>query len=178
MDSSTDKILFFGYGANKARSKIAYIIGRDPGDHVGAIAEGFVLAVQHLNNIPAKPQSLLRTLYGNEFKAYTLKKGQGLVTGIIWEMTQVDLEKIKQWEFVGEWREIIEIEVESSGGKTTKVLTEKNMDQFKVDGVADGLLYSEFDFVKKNIINPNQTEYYTKKQINKIKNWLATQVAK
>lgn len=168
--------LFFGYGANRARSKIAYIIGRDPGEHVGAIVEGYVLAVQHLTNVPEKPQSLLRELYGNEFKSYTLRKGEGLVLGMVWELSDEELGKIKEWEFVGIWREIVEIEVKSSGGKMVKILTEKVLDNLKVNEVADGLLYSEFDFIKNDeALNPMEKQYYTNEQIKKIKNWLKSQ---
>jgi hypothetical protein len=173
------KFLFFGYGANSDRQKIKQIIGRDPGEGVGAILDNYVLAVQELSLIPEPPRNLLAQIYGNSFKAYTLKKGQGVVSGVLWELNDDELAIFKKWEFVGVWREIIEVEVKSAGQKPVSVLTEKSMDQFPVAQVADGVTYEPFNFkeIEKNNKSPKEDPHYTKQQIEMIKNWLAAQAA-
>src|SRR5438045_1486957 len=114
------KVLFFGYGANKNRRKIAQIIGRDPQESVGALLEGYVLSTQNLNQIPDPPKELLRNLFGNDFKVYTIIKGEGVVQGSLFEITEEELNKISQWEFVPIWRQIIEVNIKSSGNKQIK----------------------------------------------------------
>jgi hypothetical protein len=168
-----EKILFFGYGANRSKQKIKEIIGREPDQGVGAVLKGYTLNVQNLTQIPTDVQNFLQKLYGNEFKAYTLKKGQGIVVGVIWELNEEDLEKFKEWEFIGAWRELVDVEVETSSGDTVKVLTEKSMDKFPSTFIVDGLIYDVFAFSKRKVASPDEQQYYTQKQITTLRNWLA-----
>ncbi len=172
------QILFFGYGANRSRQKIQEIIGKDLGEGIGAILNGYTLNIQNLNQIPEKVQDFLRKLYGNDFKAYTIKKGEGVVLGVIWKIDVKDLEKFKEWEFVGLWREIVEIEVTTSTDEVVKVITEKSMDQFPSTFIVDGLIYDTFAFTKQKVHSPDQQQYYTQKQITTIRNWLAKKTSK
>ncbi len=173
-----ETILFFGYGANRSKSKIGYIIGHNPGESVGATLEGYVLGIQSLRDIPNPPQEFLQDLYGGSFKAYTAKKGEGVIAGVLFELSPEDFQKIKEWEYEGIWREFIEVEVTSSGGKKIKAITEKSLDNYPVSEIGDGILYSEFDFIRQEgiyIPNKEYQEYYTHEQIEKIKAWLALQ---
>lgn len=162
-----DKKLFFGYGANRNRSKIRQIIGKDPGDGVGAILEGYTLHLQNLDQIPEPAQSDLKNIFGN-FKAYTIRPGKGFVAGIVWSFTDEELEKIKQWEYVGNWREIVEVTVKSEDYYTVKILTEKSIDTFPVSEKVDGIVYNELDF-KELEKGSKEDEYYTKSQLEKIR---------
>jgi hypothetical protein len=170
-----DKVLFFGYGANISREKIKQIINRDPGNHVGAVIENYILCSQVLSNLPEPPQKFLQQIYGGSFKAYTLKKGKGIVLGAIWEVTLEELETIKKWEFVGLWREMAEVVIKSSGGKEVKAFTEKSIDKFPVAQVVDGLTYDPFGFKEKEKSVPTTDPYYSQQQAEKIKQWLAEQ---
>lgn len=171
------KILFFGYGAYKSKQKLKEVIGRDPGEGVGAIVEGFTLHVQELVQVPKQAQDDMRRFWGNEFKAYTLRTGDGVVSGIIWEIEEEELVLVKEWEYDGLWREFIEVEVVTSALEKVKVLTEKSMDQFPTTFIVDGLLYDVFAFTRnEGKTDPNKNEYYDKQQIAKIKQWLSTQI--
>lgn len=171
------RVLFFGYGANKSRSKIQQIIGKDPGLGVGAILEGYTLNLQSINQIPDIPRQILLKLYSGEFKAYTIRKGDGVVVGAIWEIEEEDLNKIKEWEFVDVWREIIEVSVKTSSEETLKVITEKAKDEFQTEFIVDGLLYDVFGFTKK-ASDPTKDQYYTQKQLAKIRSWIAKETNK
>lgn len=168
-------ILFFGYGANKSRSKIQQIIKRDPGTGIGAVLEGYTLNTQSLNNIPENPRKIIFQLYGSEFKSYSIKKGDGIVLGVIWETTPEELELIKDWESVGTWRELIEVDVKSSANQIIKVVTEKSHDTYPTDFIVDGLLYDVFAFTQKAASTEKRDTYYTQKQISQIRSWLKKQ---
>jgi hypothetical protein len=171
-----DKKLFFGYGANRSRSKITQIIGHDPGEGVGAILEGYALHNQKLDQIPDPAKAILTKLFGHSFQAYTIRPGEGIVGGIIWSFTQEDLKKIEEWEFVGVWREIVEVIVKSEDLYTVKVLTEKVFDKFSVSNKVDGLYYDEFSFTRvAQEAAPQMNEYYTQKQIEEIRSLIAEQ---
>lgn len=167
------KVYFFGYGANRNREKIYQITGKYPSLEFGAILEGYQLCVQNLDLITEKPRKILTELYGERFKAYTIKKGNGIVSGMIWEITPEDLEKIKEWEFVGDWKEIIEITIRSAGNKTIQAITEKVTDDAQVIDIVDGLSYDEFEFTIKND-SKSKEEFYTQAQIDYIKKQLKT----
>lgn len=170
---SDNKKLFFGYGANRSRSKIKEIIGRDPGDPVGAIIEGYNLYFQTLKQIPNPAGKILRDLFGGSFKAFTIKKGDGLVGGVVWSFTDKDLEKMKEWEFVGEWREIVKVKVKSEDLYEVDVVTEKSIDSDNVENRVDGLLYNEFRFTAR-ARDPDQDKYYSEQQIKKLRKLLSS----
>lgn len=171
-----DKVLFFGYGANRSRSKITQIIGHDPGEAVGAIVEDFKLGIQVVNQVPQQLQEILTSVYGHQFKAYTLTPGEGIVAGVIWAFNKEDLEKLKEWEFIGVWREIVEVRATIFDNTTVKVLTEKSMNQFPITETVDGLLYDEFNFTNLGYKSSADKEYYTKQQLEQINRWIQQQV--
>lgn len=169
------KVLFFGYGANRSSNKLRTLLNRDLGDSVGAVIEGYCLGIQTLKQIPEEISTTLKSIYGEDFKAYTLKKGRGMVTGSLWEITTDEIETIKNWEFVGPWREMIEVEVISSGLKPIKAFTEKAIELQEVDHIVDGLLYQEFNLQRINQNKPSDDPFYTQTQIEKIRGWLKSQ---
>jgi len=95
------KVIFFGYGANKDYYRLREILGKDLKGGESAMLEGFSLATQSLKNISEPPRRILNKVWGDSFHAYTIKRGSGIVAGKAWVLEEEDLEKIKQWEFVG-----------------------------------------------------------------------------
>jgi len=89
------KILFFGYGANKDVNRLKEILGKYPEGGQGAILENYNLAVQNLSQIPPLAQQILKRVWGNNFQAYTICRGNGFVEGRVWLIEEEDLEKIK-----------------------------------------------------------------------------------
>jgi hypothetical protein len=173
---SNKKIIFFGYGANRNRQKISQIIGYDPGEGVGAVLENYILCIQLLIQVPEPIRKFLTQVYGPEFKSYTIRKGEGLVSGTIWELTEEDIGKIHQWEFIGSWREMVNIAVTTSRLTQIQAITEKAPDQQDYEEVVDGLLYDEFRFIDLPQTRAKQTrQYYTQKQIGEIEHWLSQQ---
>lgn len=163
---SMDPVFFFGYGAYRNREKIRQVIGRNSQLEFGAILEGYQLCFQSITHIPQKPQEILRYLYGESFKAYTVQKGEGIVAGVVYKIEQEDLENIRKWEFVGLWREIIAVSVRTAGEKTIQVLTEKAMNDTVISETVDGLCYDEFQFTQRK---EKQKEFYTKEQLTYIR---------
>lgn len=135
------KILYFGYGANRSSQKIFEILGKEPGGGNSAVLEGFNLYTQTLSQIPEKPRSILEKVWGGEFRSYTLKKGEGSVAGVLWELDEDELKKLQEWEFVGYWKEMIQVPIKTSSGETVYAVTEKVTDDQSVEGKVDGLFY-------------------------------------
>ncbi len=168
------KILYFGYGAYRNRSKVEQVIAHPRPEEIGGIAEGYRLAYQDLSQIPQKASDILRNVWGDNFKAYTLKRENGIVSGVVYTITEEDLVKIKEWEFDGLWRDIIEIEIKTSDGFVVKAFTDMAKPDQQVAGYADGLLYNEFAFIiKQEKENIRDQEYYTQQQLEKIRANLA-----
>lgn len=170
------KVLFFGYGAYRNKGKISQVLGHNPGEGVGAVLEGYVLVYQTIDQLPESLREFFRGVYGNDFRAYTIRKGEGVVSGMLWEINDEDLVTLKKWEFEGIWREVVEVTVKSSGGKDARAFTEKANGDQPFHEITDGLSYEEFEN-KRAVQNQKSSEdpYYTNLQIEKIKKWLKTQ---
>lgn len=144
-----DKYLFFGYGANRDKKRIEDILKASEleGEDLevkggeGARVDGLVLAIQDLTQIPEKVQEVLEKVWGDSFRAYTLKPGIGQVAGVIWELNERQFKALKDWEFDGVWREVIEREVIASDQRKIKVYTEKAFDNSPIKEIVDGLNY-------------------------------------
>lgn len=145
-----DKILFFGYGAYQDRERVemALKVSGFEGEDLkfkggyGARLDGMLLAIQKLKQItPSDVQKVLERVWGENFLCYTLKPGNGQVAGVIWELTPKQFEVIKENEFIGTWREIVEAEAITTDQKHIKVLTEKAFDNAPISDIVDGLNY-------------------------------------
>jgi len=91
---------YFGYGILREPTIVNEILGYTPKYH-GAILENYDLGYQIIDQIQKKPGKILEKLWGIGFKAYTIRAGKGIVAGVIWELTETDIEFMKRWEFVG-----------------------------------------------------------------------------
>jgi len=136
-----NKIYFFGYGANRSKTRLNDILEKETAGGYGAVLENYVLAIQTLDQLPLEEQEAVKVVWGENFRAYTLKPGKGLVAGLIWELEEKDLNIIKQWESIGKWRELIEVKVETWDGRQIEAITEKAYDKAPIKKIVDGLDY-------------------------------------
>jgi hypothetical protein len=132
---------FFGYGAFKDKDIFKEIIGHYPLVYFGGLISNFDLGYQILTQIPEKPRQILERIWGTRFRAYTLAKGKGIVTGNIYEITYDDFLLIDRWEFIKEWREFIKVEVTLFNGNKIEAYTTKTLDSQKIEELVDGINY-------------------------------------
>lgn len=163
------KILFFGYGANRSRDRMLRILGKEPINGRGAILEGYALAIEPLDLVPDGPHKILEQVWGKNFRSYTLKKGEGIVSGRVWELNDEDL-KLAEWEFIGIWRELIHITVKLSNNKNVEAITEKIINTDPITEVVDGLNYIDnLNTEKKEGENDPEDDEYKILEIKKIR---------
>lgn len=149
---------FFGYGLLSDRGVVETIIGRDPGPGKTAIVEGFQLVIQTLSQIPDPAKSKLESAWRTkDFRAYTLRSGSSIVSGVIWEISEEDLRKIKAWEFVGTWREALTATAKTSEGQIISVEIVKAPDNQPFDETVNGLRY-ETDLNRKPVVSEESRE--------------------
>lgn len=162
------KIYFFGYGAYRIKERVAQILGHTPEGGYGAVLEGYVLGIQSLEQIPNQAQDILKKAWGDNFRCYTLKPGKGVIAGVIWEIDEKDLEIIKEWEFVGVWREFITAPVKLKDGRViTNAITEKAPDGVPIKEIVDGLNYED-NLNKEGMKDITADDEYKIKEISKI----------
>ncbi len=173
----SDTSYFFGYGANRSSDRLRQILGKEPQAGFGAIAEGFDLAIQTLDQIPKRAQDILRQAWGNEFKAYTLVPGKGMVTGVVWNLDEEDFKMLYAFEFIDLWSKFEVIKVKKFNGKLLEVITTRVLDNAPIAEICDGINYPNnlngtfVGQVKNTTIQKNEDEYKVR-QILKIKDEL------
>ncbi len=160
-------ILFFGYGANRSNERLKDIFGKELEGGYGTVLEGYVLAVQVLEQIPSQAKDILQKVWGQDFKSYTIKPGKGIVAGVVWELDNNQLEVLKEWEFIGIWRELIQVTVTTFDQKTLNVMTEKSPDESSITEIVDGLNYE--NNLNKQGKRTIEIDEYKIKEILKIK---------
>lgn len=154
-------INFFGYGAYRNQERLEQVLGHEISGGVGAQLTGYQLAYQLLNDIPEPPREILRSVWGEGFRAYTLKSNpDGLVVGRLWQILTKDIPAIKEWEFDGQWRELIQVSVKASDGSEFTAYTDKALDKFMIHGNADGLNYQD-------LINERQPLFFKEDEVRK-----------
>ena len=162
------KVYFFGYGANRSRKRIKEILGKEPDGGYGAVINGYTLSYQVLDQVPENPRRILDKVWGENFKGYTLSQGGGKVAGVIWEIEEEDLKKIKQWEFVDEgWKELVRATANTSDGRSITVLTEKAVETLPRKEAVDGLHYE--DNLNKGEPYVSEDDEFRMKEMEKIK---------
>lgn len=141
ISSGLSTIYFFGYGSYRSKERVAEILGHVPFGGYGGIIDGYVLTFQTLDQLPAEPKEILEKIWGDSFRAYTIRPGKGLIAGVVWELTKADTKKIRVWEFDGVWREFPDVVVKTSDGRTIHALTDVALPNQQVKHVVDGLYY-------------------------------------
>lgn len=100
--SSIEKILYFGYGANRDRRMMAAITGNENLVGRPGMLRRFVLCVQRLDQVPASPRAILEESWPSSFESYIIRPGKenDWVTGTIWELTPLERDLVANWELI------------------------------------------------------------------------------
>lgn len=166
------KILFFGYGANRDRKRIEIIfrLAGFTGDDLkleggfGARADGYVLEIQNLQQIPKDSRGSLLKVWGGNFRCYTIKPGTGQVAGVLWGLNAKQFKALKEWECDGVWRDFVEIEITTTDQHKLKAFADKAINDNEIAQIVDGLNYESnlnLEGMKKS--TPDDDEYRIKR---------------
>lgn len=151
----TDKVYYFGYGANRDAKMIAAITGKPESELVGqpGVLEDYRLGVQTLANIPdtilptspvqISPRDALVVNWGEGFTSYVIQHSPGSkVSGIIWELSSAERERVRNWELIDfGWYEDCTGTAITESGLTVDIVTERVADERQVDHFVDGMDY-------------------------------------
>lgn len=166
---------FFGYGANRNGNRLREILNKGPLEGSGAIAEGFDLGIQTLNQIPEDVQKILRRVWGNSFRAYTLVPGKGIVSGAVWTLDEEDFRVIKDFEFIDQWSKFEVIKVKKFNGEIIEAITTRVFDNAEISEIVDGINYIDNlngERLKQTKNTIGTDDEYRIKKITNIKNEL------
>ncbi len=167
----TNKVLYFGYGANRDARMIAAILGKPAEQLVGrpAVLQDYQLGVQTLEQIPdtvmpnapepKSPRQILRNVWGEGFESYVIEYHPGCkVSGTVWELTPEERERVRDWElFDYGWYEDCEGKAISEDGSEIDVITEKTRNDQVLDREVDGMDYETW------LADPVKFEYIAKR---------------
>jgi hypothetical protein len=178
-----DKTLFFGYGAYKDKKRIEVIfrISGFTGDDLeieggfGARTDGYVLAIQNLQQIPEASRKSLMEVWGGNFRCYTIKPGIGQVAGVLWTLNEKQFQALKEWECDGVWREFVEVEVITTDQHKLTAFADKAINDNEVAQIVDGLNYESnlnLEGMKKRTNNDDSDEYRIQ-ELQKVRTKLA-----
>jgi hypothetical protein len=118
--------------------------------------EGYKLHLQSLQYAPNAAKKILTSLWGKKFEMYVLKKGKGMVRGVIWYINSKDKAAIRHWELVDAgWYSFVNGTARSHNGHTIKVITIAVKNQTagrEVDGLKYKLFFGNQKSYKKKFI--------------------------
>lgn len=151
----TNKVLYFGYGANRDARMIAAITGKTVEQLVGhpAVLQDYQLGIQGLEQIPdtVPPNSpadisareILRRGWGDGFESYVVEYRPGQkVRGTIWELSPEDRERVRDWELLDYgWYEDCEGKAITAEGTEIDIVTERIRGDQKIGREVDGMNY-------------------------------------
>ncbi len=106
-----EKVLYFGYGANRDSRMMAAITGNKNLKGRPEVLRGFSLCIQRLDQVPdtivpsapvqISPRKILEGNWPSNFTSYIIKEdSEGQVNGTIWELTPLERELVRDWELV------------------------------------------------------------------------------
>ncbi len=174
------KILYFGYGANRDPKMMEWITGNKNLIGKPGILKGYALCVQRLDQIPdtvsptaPAPYSLspreivINGGWPESFESYTVKKDpQGEVFGTIWVLTPQDRELVRDWELIDfGWYKDISTKVQTADGQVLEIQTEGVREDQEFDREVDGKNYETWlqlpeDF--ERIATRSRQEYFAR----------------
>ncbi len=170
------KILYFGYGANRDPKMMEWITGNK--DLVGkpGILKGYALCIQRKDQVPDEvsitapaPLSARQLLdnWPETFESYNIKKDStGEVYGTVWVLTPQDRELVRDWELIDfGWYKDIATKVQTEEGQILEVQTEGMREDQQFDREVDGKNYETWlqppeDF--KRIATRSREEYFAR----------------
>ena len=112
MDNSQNSIIkYFGCGTNRDLDMMAHMIGRKDIHGEPGKLFGYDLCVQRTmqfrderpenSPIDISPRALILKVWGPDFEMYVSRPNpDGVISGIIWDITQEELELVREWELV------------------------------------------------------------------------------
>ena len=140
---------YFGYGANRSKQCMEDISGSSMKDGRGAVLQDYALCYQVLEQVPEPPREILRKVWGDTFRCYTIRPfPKALVAGVVWELTPHQFHRIKEWEYDGSWKNIIQTDVLLFNGELLSVWTDMVIQSIPISDAVDGLYY-------QNNLNPH-----------------------
>ena len=120
-----EKIQFFGFGTLTLPEIVEAITGHTNIVGHEATLEGYVLGIQSIADLPTeKLKEILSSVWGADFTSYAIAKGDGVIKGVIWELTPRDMELLKNWELVElGWFKECKATATTKDGTAHKVMT-------------------------------------------------------
>ncbi|MDQ5943649.1 MAG: Gamma-glutamylcyclotransferase [Patescibacteria group bacterium] len=151
----TNKVLYFGYGANRDARMIAAITGKSAEELIGhpAVLQDYQLGIQGLEQIPdtilpgsfakVSPREILRRGWGDNFESYVVEYRPGKkVTGTIWELSPEDRERVRDWELLDYgWYEDCEGKAVTEDGTEIDIVTERIREDQEIGREVNGMDY-------------------------------------
>jgi len=150
----SETVKYFGYGANRDPKMISFITGRPEEELVGkpATLEGFGLGVQRLDQVldslsagsilPISVRALLLESWDDRFRSYIIfPKPDSRIVGTIWELSDQDRDRVRDWELVGDWYKDDSGTATTDDGEKVDLITESLGDGQEFDHEVDGLNY-------------------------------------
>ena len=134
----SERIPYFGYGANRDPKMLAVLFGRPEAELIGqpAFLDDYGLAVQRLDQVPdivvptapapVSARDLLKEHWDDSFKSYVIMPSPGdRVFGTVWELTPDERERVRDWELIDfGWYEDCEGVARTPDGLMLPVVTE------------------------------------------------------
>lgn len=174
-----DKVLYFGYGANRDTRMMAAITGNDKLEGKPGVLKEFKLCIQRLDQVPddisptapvpISPRKILENNWPSDFTSYIIKEDpQSEVHGTIWELTEEERALVADWELVEfGWYKYIEAKAIDHNGQAVSVRTEGLREGQQVDAEVDGMNYETWlnppeDFVR--VATRSCKDYYERKR--------------
>ncbi len=152
-----NKVLYFGYGANRDIRMMEAITGNKNLNGQPADLKGFTLVVQRKNQIPdtvltdapapLSPRSLLED-WPDNFESYNIKPGAETdeVSGTIWELTPLERDLVRDWELIdfGWYKDLENLKAITQDGKEITVETEGLREDQEIARQVNGKSYETF----------------------------------
>lgn len=148
-----EKVLYFGYGANRDPKMMGWITGNTELKGKPAVLKGYRLVVQRLDQIPDEildtapvsysARDMIVANWPDSFTSYTIKEDpEGEVHGTLWELTQQDRDLVRDWELIDfGWYKDRRVKVTTEDGQELEVQTEGIGDGQEYDREVDGTNY-------------------------------------
>lgn len=149
----TDKVSYFGYGANRDQKMMEWITGNPKLKGRPGVLTGYKLCVQRLDQIPdtvtetapvpISPRKVLKDNWPETFTSYIIKEvRESEVSGTIWELTPQERELVRNWELIDfGWYRDIKTKAVTEDGAEVEVETEGLRPKQEVDREVNGKNY-------------------------------------
>lgn len=142
-----EKVLYFGYGANREPAMMEAITGNANLVGKPAVLRGYELCVQRLDQVPDIPRRILDASWSPKFTSYTIRTGapDDEVYGTLWELTPLERELVRNWELIDlGWYRDMQVKITTEDGQEIEARTEGLREGLEIDREVDGREYKSF----------------------------------